>query len=530
MALLALARPVLAADPATNAVASNAPAAVNLTVATNAPVAGAVSGASNLTSPTVSNTTTAALAAPASNAVSTNASDVTVISDTPVTPTNEVRMNFHDAPLGTVLKYLSARMGFVIATDVKEFSGTATIISEQPVNKDEVISLLSAALAKNGYTVSRNGRLLAITTTESATTGAQTPVLQAASPTNIPMSEEMATVILPVQTLNPTQLIKDLDQLIPPGAKVAANESGNAVIMTAREKDIHRFSEIISALDSSSVSEVRVFVLTNADAKSVASELKEVFQSPDSSVARSDRSQRFRGFFGGGFPGGGGDNANSDQKNAANKAVFVSDDQINAVVAAAPPSYFEMITNVITQLDQPSDEVSEVHTFHLTYADAQETADELSNLFPDETKSNDQNNRSYGMRFMPPWMQTPSPSSSPSERMKRQATVRAVPDLRTHSVIVTASRGQMLLIAKLIAEVDSDPAMVQHVYSIDIVGADPTAVQSLMTTLFAGQNTKAPTSTQASALQQRSQTDAQQQQSTTTGFGAGGAGGTSSLR
>ena len=33
------------------------------------------------------------------------------------------------------------------------------------------------------------------------------------------------------------------------------------MIMTAREKDIHHFAEIISALDTSSVSEVKVFIL-----------------------------------------------------------------------------------------------------------------------------------------------------------------------------------------------------------------------------------------------------------------------------
>ena len=123
----------------------------------------------------------------------------------------------------------------------------------------------------------------------------------------------MATFILPVHTLNPTQLIKDLDQLIPTGATVAANEAGNAIIMTARQKDIHRFSEIINALDGSSVADVGVFILKYADAKSVADELKEVFQSPDSTVARSDARTRFRGFGSGGFPGfgGGGDSGSS---------------------------------------------------------------------------------------------------------------------------------------------------------------------------------------------------------------------------
>lgn len=508
--------------------ASNAPAATNAATSFVA----AVSNNQPSNSLVLAINTGVATNTAGTTAVVTNTSDITVMSDiTNITPTNEVRMNFHDAPLSTIVKYLSARMGFVVTAET-DIHGTATIVSEQPVTKEEVITLLSGALAKNGYAVARNGRVLTVRSLDNATTGADTPVIEAASPTNIPASDEIATVVIPMQTLNPTQLVKDLDQLVPPGAKITANEAGNAVIMTARERDIHRFSEIISALDSSSVSEVHVFILNYADAKSVASELKEIFQSPDSTVARSDARTRFRGggFFGGGFPGGGGDNSSSDQKNASNKAVFVSDDQRNAVVASAPPSYFSYITNVIQELDQPSEDITEVHTFHLKYADAQEMADEISNLFPDDTKSaNDQSgSRSYGFRlFTPPWAQQSSSGGGQSDRMKRQSLVRAVPDMRTHSLTVTASKDQLILITKMIDELDANPAGTQRVYVFDIDSADPVTVQQTMTALFAGQNTRTPQSTSTSALTQRETSAAQQQtQSTTTGFGVGsGSGG-----
>jgi type II secretory pathway component GspD/PulD (secretin) len=473
--------------------------------------------------------------APGTNApaASTNALAVAEPSDAvEIVPTNAVRMNFHDAPLNTIVNYLSAKMGFSVVSD-GELHGTATIVSEQPVGTNEVIRLLSTALAKNNYAVSTNGRVLTIASMDSATTGATTPVNHPDSPKDIPMNDEVATDVLAVHTLNPTQLTKDLAELVPAGAKLAANESGNALIMTARQKDIHRFAEIIAALDSSSVAQVEVFVLKFADAKAVASELKEVFQSPDSTVARSDARMRFRG--GGGFGGmfgggGGGDNSSSaDAKNAANKAVFVSDDQMNAVVASAPPDYFLMITNVIESLDQPSQDITEMRVFPLKYADAQETADLLSNLFPDETKSSDQNTRSMGFRFTPPWMQqAQAPSGNKSDRMTRQATVRAVPDLRTASVVVTTSSNLMVQIAGVISNLDNNPAMVKHVYSYDIDNADPTTVQSTMTALFAGQNTRAPQNTTTSALAQRQQNNAQTQTQSTTGFGGSG-GGTTAL-
>jgi hypothetical protein len=70
--------------------------------------------------------------------------------------------------------------------------------------------------------------------------------------------------------------------------------------------------------------------------------------------------------------------------------------------------------------------------------------------------------------------------------------------------------------------------MVKHVYSYDIDNADPTTVQSTMTALFAGQNTRAPQNTTTSALAQRQQNNAQTQTQSTTGFGGSG-GGTTAL-
>ena len=138
--------------------------------------------------------------------------------------------------------------------------------------------------------------------------------------------------------------------------------------------------------------------------------------------------------------------------------------------------------------------------FKLKYADAQETADLLSNLYPDETtQNNNQNNRSFGMRFMPPWMQQPAATPGKSERMTRQTLVRAVPDLRTASVVVTASKDQMEQITQMIESLDSNPAMVQKVFAFPIDRADPVTVQAALTALFAGPNTKTSTSSTTSS-------------------------------
>ena len=100
-------------------------------------------------------------------------------------------------------------------------------------------------------------------------------------PTNIPKNTEIVTQIIPVRSLNAVALLKDLQPLLPAQTTLTANESGNALVMTDTQANIHRIVEIVRALDSvsSSSSTIIVFPLKFADAKSVASLIKDLFPS-----------------------------------------------------------------------------------------------------------------------------------------------------------------------------------------------------------------------------------------------------------
>ena len=154
----------------------------------------------------------------------------------------------------------------------------------------------------------------------------------------------------------------------------------------------------------------------------------------------------------------------------------------------------QMITNIIADLDQPSQDVTVMRVFHLRHADPGEIADELASMFP-STTSNDQNSRTMGMRFMPPFMQMQSSGSSQSQRMKRETTVMAVPDRRTQSVIVSASRDMMEQIKGVVEDLDQGNQGVQIVTALDIGGADPATVQETLQGLFQSANSRSPSST-----------------------------------
>src|SRR5438046_10117375 len=62
--------------------------------------------------------------------------------------TGGIRLNFSNAPLSEVLKYLSDAAGFHILMNAPA-RGTVTVISSQPMTKDEAVVVLNAELNKN---------------------------------------------------------------------------------------------------------------------------------------------------------------------------------------------------------------------------------------------------------------------------------------------------------------------------------------------------------------------------------------------
>lgn len=494
--------------------------------------------------PTPTDTATKAPATDASAAPATEDSTkpAAAAEPAPTPPVNEepaklvpdgergLRLNFRGVPLELVLNYLSEAAGVVIVpeTDVR---GKVDVWSNQPLTKEEALDVLSKALTKNGYSLRRDGRTLTVLSQADAKRG-DIPVKSGYEPDTIPKNDEIVTQIIPVRFINAVQLSKDLLPLIPTGTTMTANEGGNALVITDTQAAIRRMAEIIKALDTtvSSLSAVRVFALKYADAKTLATVIKDVFATSDSSRNSGGRGN-FR--FGGGpmamFGGGGGDTAgggNTGGRPGAGKVVATADERSNSLIVSAPEDLMPTIDDMVATMDTNVEDVTEIRVFRLQFADPQEMSDLLANLFPDPTASNNQN-RGFG-RFGGfgggAFGGGGDSSSGQSDRQKKQTKVIAVPDMRTSSVVVTAARDTMDQIAKMIEQLDSNPARKQKVFVFDLKNADVQNAETVVRNLFQSSNSRNTSSTQnRSALETREQQMLNQQNTST--FGTGGSGG-----
>ncbi len=290
-----------------------------------------------------------------------------------------VLLNFREAPLREVLDHLSEVGGLVIVEEVPA-EGRVTVVSRQPLNVEEAVSLLNTVLVEQGYAAVRRGRVLKIVTLAEAKQ-MDVPVRSGSDPEAIEPTDEVITQIIPLKFADAKQVEADLGPLVPEYADLTANASSNALILTDTAANVRRIVEIVRALDThmATVAEVRVFQLTYAEARDAAALINEVFQhEEESSSARRRGGFLGRGIFRG--PGGGGEES-EEAVSRAPRVLASADDRTNTLVVSGPADTLEVVTQVIAQLDANPVEEEAVLVYPLKNAQAENVAELLNDLF-----------------------------------------------------------------------------------------------------------------------------------------------------
>ena len=208
----------------------------------------------------------------------------------------KIKLNFQDAPLQTVLEYLSETTGLTVVSDEPLYDGRMTVISRQPISLDQAVSLINSILKERGLTTILTGKILKVVTLEDAKRES-VPVFSGRDPDKVVASDDVVTYVIPVRYVTASALRQNLQSLIPEYASLEANEDGNALIITDTMANIKRMMKIVEALDThmATIAEIRVFRLVNADATSAANMINNLFQQQQqSSSGRSSRGSQQR--------------------------------------------------------------------------------------------------------------------------------------------------------------------------------------------------------------------------------------------
>ncbi len=251
----------------------------------------------------------------------------------------KLEMNFRDAPVETVVKYLSEKGGLTtVASGGVPLDGRVTIISEKPVTVDEAVTMLNSTLKDRDAVAVRTGETLRVTTVARAKT-MNLPVVHVTKDSDVPENnDQVMTFVIPVRYVDAATLSQNLISLLPEYATLEANRDGNALIMTDSASNVRRAMKIIQTLDTqlpSEASEVRTWRLTYGQASTTAQLLNNIFQSSSTSSRSSDRN----GPFSGTLPDAG-------------KVVAAADDRTNSIVVRAPKAALSIIDGMLMEVNK----------------------------------------------------------------------------------------------------------------------------------------------------------------------------------
>jgi general secretion pathway protein D len=423
----------------------------------------------------------------------------------------EIKLNFQDAPLQTVLEYLSEAAGLTVVSDQPLAGSRITVISRQPITLDQAVSLINSALKESGSTTVLIGKTLKVVALTNAKKE-NLPVLTGRDPEAIVPSDDVVSYVIPVGHVTAAALKQNLEALRPEYASIEANEDGNALIITDTLANIKRLMQIVVALDThmATVAEIRVFRLVSADATSAATLINNIFQQQ----AQSGRSsQRGRGGPGGPFEmmmemrnRREGDNRSQQGATSINvQVVAAADERTNSVVVRGPAEALDLVADMIKALDDTSARVADVRVFQLRYADALNAADVINQLFGTQ-QSSSRSSRGGRGDFGPTMFRGPF-GGGPGGAQQGNAggstlQVSAAADSRTNTVVVTGPETILNIVEDVIKKLDMPLADMADVKVFHLEYADAQDTAELINEVFGQSRTSSSSRSSRSGSQQ----------------------------
>jgi general secretion pathway protein D len=229
-------------------------------------------------------------------------------------------------------------------------------------------------------------------------------------------------------------------------------------------------------------------------------------------------------------------------------ATIVANEAGNSIVITDTQSNIRHLVEIIKAVDSSAEGETQIRVFHLSHANPTDVANELATIFPSSSGSTATSTAPIRFGggpggggpggFFARMMggggggggAAASGASGSTARMQKQTQVLATPDLRTSSVIVTASKDLMGEIEGMMAQLDVSSSRDQKVYVFHMNNGDTMQDLQVLQSMFGGSSSSSgsrggtgSSSSTTSALGTR-----ETQNATSSGTGSTTTGGSSS--
>lgn len=280
--------------------------------------------------------------------------------------------------------------------------------------------------------------------------------------------------------------------------RIMGDARTNSIIVLAVEENINKIEEIVKQLDEISLgySVLKTFKLKYAMAKDVADILNQMF------TTQSSQSQQQQGGGRGGrfpfmFPGMPQEDTGGSSTQGGLRAY--GDQKTNTLIVIGGENQIKMAENLISELDLDTSSLLKVRIYQLKSADATTVASIVSQTFVKDSSQSSNTGRQQGGGQFGNFFRMQGQQASTSVR--ETDIVRAVADLRTNSIVVTATEENQALVKEIISQLDSNETQALKVKIYPLRYADVSATANMLNSMMSSLSFSA-SSTQATGQQQ----------------------------
>ncbi len=262
------------------------------------------------------------------------------------------KINLRDADLTAFINEVADITGKNFAVDPR-VRGNVTVISNKPLNKNEVYDLFLGVLNVNGVVAVPSGNTVKLVP-DSNVKNSGVPY----DARNSARGDQVVTRVIWVENTNPNDLIPALRPLMPQFANLAAVPGTNALIVSDRAVNIAQLETIIRNLDGTGQNDVEAVALQNSQAEEIIGLLE--------SMSSTGASKDLNG----------------------SRVRIIADTRTNRILVKGDTGSRKRIRNLIETLDVPSaDRLGGLKVFRLKYASAKNLAEILQGLVTGQSVS-----------------------------------------------------------------------------------------------------------------------------------------------
>ena len=392
--------------------------------------------------------------------------------------------NFTSRELKSVFEWLSNETDLTIIASENDIRGKPfSLINLNNATLDEVVEKIKTLLAQYNLTFVRVDSTLLVTTFQKATTMNVPVKIIEANPEQVEMTDEIQTYIIQLQNASASEQAGVLKPLLNSQANIFADSMTNALVITDVSSNVHRIVSILQFADEGERFPVKIALvpLAYADATGIEQTLNEVFEDNDG----DDKSSA--GTIG----------MDPEQiKEAIEQGLGVAlvdgmvkvyaDSNSNTLILKATEENLTILKEIVLHLDKAPNLQTDIRTYHLQYAIAEDVATTLEEIITGES---DQGRRSFDREDILEMLTYRRNRGDTGDIFQGiVGLVNISTDARLNIVIISSDPRNFTIIEKIINELDQKQSENEFkMYLLEF--ADAATLKESLTELFEGEDT-----------------------------------------